>query len=52
MNGRAVDEKVFAEFRAYGKQFAEHERHEQHSFLELFASPVLRKRVLLLTALW
>ncbi|KAF4518981.1 hypothetical protein B566_EDAN007769 [Ephemera danica] len=52
VNKRPVDEQVFAEFRAYSKQFAESQRTNEHTFLELFAAPVLRKRIILLTALW
>jgi len=52
VNKKTIDEKVFAEFRAYGKQFAESEREQSHSFLELFQTPVLRRRVILLTLLW
>ncbi|XP_059485227.1 solute carrier family 22 member 1-like isoform X2 [Neocloeon triangulifer] len=52
VNKKEIDEKVFTEFRAYGKQFAEAEREQSHNFIELFQTPVLRRRVVLLTLLW
>ncbi|XP_065350727.1 solute carrier family 22 member 1-like [Cloeon dipterum] len=54
VNGRPIEERVFTEFRAYSKQFAEASSKEQrsHNFIELFSTPVLRRRVILLTFLW